>query len=349
MKQPLRVHMIAGSEEYDAAASLEEMARHLEALGLARCTLSCAEDRGDDVPELERLHDADVVLVFCRRVTLPPSQLAMLKAWCDAGRPVVGVRTASHAFRNWPEFDREVLGGDYQGHGPEAAVTVAPEAGQLQHPIVLGLSAWGRVDKVYRNPQLAADAQVLLRAADGADAGTPLAWCRTRSATDRAPADGWHGGRVFYTSMGHPHDFAEPRYLGLLTRALQWTAGTTPEAKVTRTQGAGWAFAPLADLPAVPCPCGTTRRAFTDDPARTASIHLVDISTDARTHYHRRLTEIYLVLEGSGHLELDGELIPVKPLDAILIRPGCRHRAVGRLRIVNIPVPAFDPDDEWFD
>jgi hypothetical protein len=48
-------------------------------------------------------------------------------------------------------------------------------------------------------------------------------------------------------------------------------------------------------------------------------------------------------------MELDGEMIPVKPMTSIFIKPGCRHRAVGKMRIVNIPVPAFDPRDEWFD
>ena len=80
-----------------------------------------------------------------------------------------------------------------------------------------------------------------------------------------------------------------------------------------------------------------------------ASIHLVDISVDAQVHYHKKLTEIYLILEGEGFMELDGERIPVKPMTSILIKPGCRHRAVGRMKIVNIPVPAFDPADEWFD
>ena len=61
------------------------------------------------------------------------------------------------------------------------------------------------------------------------------------------------------------------------------------------------------------------------------------------------MTEIYLILEGEGHVELDGELYPVKPMSTILIKPGCRHRAIGQLKIVNIPVPAFDPHDEWFD
>ena len=97
------------------------------------------------------------------------------------------------------------------------------------------------------------------------------------------------------------------------------------------------------------CPCGWTRRAFASPENRVATIHLVDIEEDAQVHYHKRLTEIYLVLEGEGYLELDGERVPVKPLTAILIKPGCRHRAVGRMRIINIPVPAFDPEDEWFD
>jgi mannose-6-phosphate isomerase-like protein (cupin superfamily) len=99
------------------------------------------------------------------------------------------------------------------------------------------------------------------------------------------------------------------------------------------------------------CPCGMSKRAFTDDPDRVASIHQVDISVDARTHYHKKLTEIYYILEveGEGFMELDGILHPVAAGSTVLIKPGCRHRAVGRMKILNIPVPAFDPQDEWFD
>ena len=99
----------------------------------------------------------------------------------------------------------------------------------------------------------------------------------------------------------------------------------------------------------VDCPCGSTRRAFTDDPDQTASLHVVDISVDAKTHYHKKLTEIYYILEGEGEMELDGERFPVSPGTSILIKPGCRHRAIGKLKIINIPVPALDPNDEWFD
>ena len=108
----------------------------------------------------------------------------------------------------------------------------------------------------------------------------------------------------------------------------------------------------VAQLDAVPpaaCPCGQARRAFADPAGSVASVHLVDISADARTHYHKRMTEIYLVLEGEGHLELDGDRVPVRPMTAVYIKPGCRHRAVGRMRIINIPVPAFDPEDEFED
>jgi hypothetical protein len=48
-------------------------------------------------------------------------------------------------------------------------------------------------------------------------------------------------------------------------------------------------------------------------------------------------------------MELDGERFAVKPMTSILIKPGCRHRAVGNMKIVNIPIPAFAPTDEWFD
>ena len=105
----------------------------------------------------------------------------------------------------------------------------------------------------------------------------------------------------------------------------------------------------LNDVTPVPCPCGMTSRAFADDPDKIASLHVVDVSVDARTHYHKTLTEIYYILEGTGQMELDGELFDVSPGSTILIKPGCRHRAIGKMRILNVPVPAFEPADEWFD
>jgi len=112
-----------------------------------------------------------------------------------------------------------------------------------------------------------------------------------------------------------------------------------------------WKLVQMDEVIPVRCPCGQSRRAFVSPSNKAATLHMVDIAEDSRPHYHKRLTEIYFILEGTGHLELDGEKIPVKPLTSVLINPGCRHRAVGKLRVVNIPVPAFDPadKDEWFD
>ncbi len=105
----------------------------------------------------------------------------------------------------------------------------------------------------------------------------------------------------------------------------------------------------LSDIPPIPCPCGEARRAFTEDPDQTASTHLVTISINARTHYHKHHTEIYYILEGHGEIELDGNRHHLKPGDSILIKPHCRHRAIGRLTILNTSIPTFDPEDEWFD
>ena len=103
------------------------------------------------------------------------------------------------------------------------------------------------------------------------------------------------------------------------------------------------------EIDPVKCPCGFSKRAFLAADNPTATMHIVDIEEDASVHYHKKLTEIYLILEGTGHMELDGRRVPVKPFTAIFIKPGCRHRAVGRMRIVNVSIPPFDTEDEWFD
>jgi mannose-6-phosphate isomerase-like protein (cupin superfamily) len=110
-----------------------------------------------------------------------------------------------------------------------------------------------------------------------------------------------------------------------------------------------FAISRLADIPPTPCPCGQARRAFMDDPDQIASIHLVDLKEDPTPHYHKTHSEIYYILEGSGIIELDGEEHPVSAGDAILIKPYCRHRAKGDLKLINVPIPTFDPADEWFD
>ena len=120
---------------------------------------------------------------------------------------------------------------------------------------------------------------------------------------------------------------------------------------MTRVSGSAHAHVVrLADLPGVACPCGTARRAFAEAAAGRASLHLVQVKQDTERHYHRRLTEIYYVLSGSGQIELDGELRPLTAGDAVLIPRGVVHRAVpgsAPMTLLNFVMPAFDPADEW--
>ena len=95
------------------------------------------------------------------------------------------------------------------------------------------------------------------------------------------------------------------------------------------------------------CPCGLSRRAFMDAEGKPATVHLLEVKRDTEPHYHKKMTECYTILEGEGFLELDGEMVPVKPMDTVMIRPGCVHRPVGQLKILNVAVPGFDPSDEY--
>ena len=107
----------------------------------------------------------------------------------------------------------------------------------------------------------------------------------------------------------------------------------------------------FAELPGVPCPCGIARRAFADVADFPGTLHVTEISADAQLHYHRRLTETYYFLECSpdAHMQLDDQLLPVRPGMCIMVRPGTRHRAVGTMKVLIVVWPKFDPADEWFD
>jgi mannose-6-phosphate isomerase-like protein (cupin superfamily) len=111
----------------------------------------------------------------------------------------------------------------------------------------------------------------------------------------------------------------------------------------------GYVVSQVDEIEPTSCPCGLSRRAFRIPENETASLHLVEIHEDAKIHYHKKTTEIYYILEGEGFLELDGDRIPVRPATSVLIKPGVRHRAVGRFKLLNIAIPTFDPRDEWFD
>lgn len=107
----------------------------------------------------------------------------------------------------------------------------------------------------------------------------------------------------------------------------------------------------FAAIEPVDCPCGLARRAFAGVDDFPATLHVTEISADARLHYHKQLTETYYFLEceGNAQMQLGDEMIDVKPGMSVLIRPGVRHRAIGRMKVLIVVFPKFDPQDEWFD
>lgn len=104
----------------------------------------------------------------------------------------------------------------------------------------------------------------------------------------------------------------------------------------------------FAEVSPVACPCGQARRAFGDVADFPGTIHRTEISALAKTHYHNRLTETYYILEcePDASMALNGKIIPVKPGMCIMIRPGVRHRAIGRMTVLIVVFPKFDAGDE---
>ena len=122
----------------------------------------------------------------------------------------------------------------------------------------------------------------------------------------------------------------------------------TPEQATGRTR---YEIVDFDRIAAVACPCGESRRGLAEAADIPLTIHRVAISSDARLHYHKRLTEIYYILDcqSGAQLQLDDERLDLRPGMCVAIRPGVRHRAIGRMTVLNIVVPKFDPQDEWFD
>ena len=111
----------------------------------------------------------------------------------------------------------------------------------------------------------------------------------------------------------------------------------------------GWIIRNRDAVETTQCPCGEAARVLTRDDPVPAGVHFVRIDGDAKVHYHLRTSETYIVLSGSGEMELDGERHPVREGDVVFIPPGTRHAAHGQLEIINVVCPPFDPDDEHLD
>lgn len=210
---PLKLCMISGSFEYDSEESLTIFQDYIEENHPVKSTLIIYQSE-DDNQSLAPLEDTDVLLVFTRRLNTAGEELERFKTYCAQGRPIVGVRTASHAYQNWLAFDKEVLGGDYQGHYGSGPMThIEPHPTARAHPILKGIPPFDTYGSLYKNPAIAQDTKLLLTG-KAAEHSEPVAWTRF-----------YRDGKIFYTSLGHQKDFRVDEFLRLLANAVFWVAG----------------------------------------------------------------------------------------------------------------------------
>jgi len=209
---PLKVCMVSGSFEYDSDTALGIFKDYLENRYEATCVLLSA-DGWENMPRLEALDDCDVALFYTRRLRLPKEQIDIIKNYCAKGKPIVGIRTASHGFQPWLAMDKEVFGGDYQNHygnGPTSKIDIVKEA--KTHPILDGVVPFRSKYSLYKNPNIATDTEVLLTGSRFENT-EPAAWTRVHN-----------GGRVFYTSFGGIEDFENATFQRMIANALFWVA-----------------------------------------------------------------------------------------------------------------------------
>lgn len=214
---PLRIHLLSGAAEYNSEASLREFAKFLEAHYTVQCTASWAGDKGNTVDGLDQLPQADLLVVFARRLDLPEDQMKPIRQHWEQGKPIIGIRTASHAFQENDNrtFDRQVLGGNYQGHYGDGSVQVTALAGAEDHPVLRGVKDFTS-GKLYKESGLAPDTVVLQNGSNG-QFTHPVTFVHT-----------YRGGRVLYTSLGIPDDFTNPNFRQMLVNAIFWTTHRDP-------------------------------------------------------------------------------------------------------------------------
>ena len=181
-----------------------------------------------ELPGVDVVDDADVLLISVRRRPIPAEQLALIRKFVAAGKPVVGIRTASHAFHlrdkqpdglgAWPEIDKELIGGNYRGHTEGTTKAIIRRLPDVQHPILTGIPAgeFPSGGTLYLNTPLDPKATELLRGrVEGVAQQEPVAWTFQRK----------DGGKTFYTSLGHKDDFEQPAFNRLLLNGIHWAAG----------------------------------------------------------------------------------------------------------------------------
>ena len=179
---------------------------------------------------LDVIKDADLLVVFCRRLALPFDQMDMIKNYLRAGKPLVGLRTANHGFsvrdevsdgfEGWWGFVPDILGCENRGYEAEELGTIVKVVpASAGHPILKGIDAtnWRSNGQVYKVKPLVDSAMVVLLMGNpkGIEESEPIAWTRQTA----------HKSRVFYTSLGYPDDFEVAPFRKLIVNAIYWALG----------------------------------------------------------------------------------------------------------------------------
>lgn len=222
------VVFIVSDDHYHADKTLPEFAQFLREEHGIHATVLHGEG-GHDIPGTANLQTADAAVVYVRRLGPSPAQIQALKDYVASGKPLIGLRTASHAFKlknapdgsyevpegqaEWPDFDPAILGGSYHGHEANEIGSDIRNVNR-DHPIMQGVEPveWHSKGSLYNAAPIADDA-VLLQEGTVPDVVEPVTWIR--EATDGR-------GKVFYTSLGYPDDFKEPAFRQLLVNAIDW-------------------------------------------------------------------------------------------------------------------------------
>ncbi len=224
--------VIVAEWEYDTKTTLPVFAREVlqDRLGL-EFTLLIREKDHVPLPDLGKaILRADLVVLSVRRQAFPPEDLQILKQYLARGKPLLALRTSSHAFdtrgkapkgmADWPAFDAEVLGGNYHNHhkvGPVTSIQAA--AGADKHPILNGITLpFTSKASLYRTSPLKKGTSPLLIGSIPEQKPEPVAWTNRPEVLQKENAK----ASIFYTALGHREDFRNPQFVRLLHNAARW-------------------------------------------------------------------------------------------------------------------------------
>ncbi len=233
---------LLGEHEYGTPETLPAFAKsHLEPLGISSVFVKAkSDDRSSplchEFEGLELLDSADILVLSTRRRFPMPDELDSIRRHIESGKPVIAVRTASHAFgarekgtgyqppaghASWNTFDVDVLGARYTGHyrdiegKPPLAVEAWIEESASSHPIVQALPFSGPIligHKLYQYENLDPTIDVIMSARHSSDEpAQPIAWTNEKE-----------GKRVFYMSPGGVEEMATTEIQSLLKAAILW-------------------------------------------------------------------------------------------------------------------------------